>query len=81
MNKRRTRKQSELRDELVKLLFGRLRKKQPPRWVVRRACKTLNAKPEEVWVQYGGKSAHSGPGWYASMAEYPEEGSVFLGRS
>ena len=41
----------------------------------------LEADPEDVWVQRGGTDAHSGPGWYASLAEYPEEGSVFLGHA
>jgi hypothetical protein len=52
---------------------------QPPKWATKLACRILEADPEDVWVQRGNESSHSGPGWYASLAEYPEEGSVFLG--
>jgi len=53
-------------------------KPTPPKWAMELACKLLEADPEDVWVQRGNDDSHSGPGWYASLAEYPEEGSVFL---
>jgi len=53
-------------------------KPTPPKWAMELACKLLEADPEDVWVQRGNESSHSGPGWYASLAEYPEEGSIFL---
>lgn len=44
-----------------------------------KARSDFDAEPDTEIVVDLADEGHSGPGWYAWLAEYPEDGSIFLG--